>query len=291
MSAIPPRTPPTSRAARRGFTLIELLVVVSIIALLIGILLPVLGGARVAARDSQSLSNVRQIGSIAMQNFVVAEKGKYPWHSSDIPGSDRPNGNKPRWADYIFPYIENTDVFVNPHLDLNESVLGKKWWHETSTAPAMQAAENPYSGSWLATAKPVPADGFTMWGGYGYNYQYLGNARPAVQFRRKDTNIRQSSNTVVVGDTLGAKDGTEGQYVIDSPLESARGSGKGGWYEGPTSDPTNRGQPGARGNDTGEFVFADGHGESMEPAELDDFDGDGTLDNGYWNGYGDPNDI
>ena len=49
------------RERTKGFTIVELLVVISIIALLVGILLPAIGKARDSARLRQSSSNLRQL--------------------------------------------------------------------------------------------------------------------------------------------------------------------------------------------------------------------------------------
>jgi len=53
----------SSQRPRRAFTIIELLVVVSIIALLIGILLPAISRARDQARQTGSLANLRNLGT------------------------------------------------------------------------------------------------------------------------------------------------------------------------------------------------------------------------------------
>lgn len=78
---------PRARRAPGAFSLIELLVVVSIIALLVGILMPVLASGRAAARAGICLSNVRLIG-VAAHMYAQQSPGE-AWVGYPGPGSDR----------------------------------------------------------------------------------------------------------------------------------------------------------------------------------------------------------
>ncbi|HWE03678.1 MAG TPA: prepilin-type N-terminal cleavage/methylation domain-containing protein [Tepidisphaeraceae bacterium] len=75
---------------RRGFTLVELLVVVGIIAVLVGILIPMLAVAREAGRCTVCLSNLRQIGQAF--NMYANDHGGYVVPGDYFGQSDIPTG-------------------------------------------------------------------------------------------------------------------------------------------------------------------------------------------------------
>lgn len=79
-----------------GFTLVELLVVIGIIAVLVGMLLPVLNRARGAAETTKCLSNQRQNG-LALMMYVNESRGYLAPYRF-------PMEDKSPQADYSAPY-------------------------------------------------------------------------------------------------------------------------------------------------------------------------------------------
>ncbi len=72
--------------ANSAFTLIELLVVISIIALLIGIMIPALSAARLSAKRTTCATHLRQIAQ-ATGSYLADWKDTYYWRGKDPSGN------------------------------------------------------------------------------------------------------------------------------------------------------------------------------------------------------------
>jgi len=227
-------TPPQSvRDLQRGFSLVELLVVIGILAVLIGLLMPVLSTARSAARRTQCLSNLRNM-QIAHWNYVVDNKGYIIQAGLAHAGLD---ANEPAaWIVTLQKYYGQSLLHRCP------SDISVHWFGGLPVPPTM-----PPDAQWRRTS-------------YGINnYLSLLVAPPSIRPYRK---IEQVRNPAVVihfvemtytGDFAGA----------DHPHVENWGSGPGV----PTSAAANL-QIAAHGNRpigfeaVANYGFLDGHAES-----------------------------
>jgi prepilin-type N-terminal cleavage/methylation domain-containing protein len=91
---------------RKAFTLIELLVVIAIIAILAAILFPVFAQAKSAAKKTQSLSNVKQLG---LGQLMYSGDYDDSFAQSEYGSGD----NHVTWATAIYPYLKSGDKRVS----------------------------------------------------------------------------------------------------------------------------------------------------------------------------------
>ncbi len=89
------------RAGRAAFTLIELLVAISIIAVLVGLLIPMVMKGRMYAQRAGCLSNQRQIGMMTFQ-YMDNHEGAFPPYYPNAPSdSAQYYGASPLLQEYL----------------------------------------------------------------------------------------------------------------------------------------------------------------------------------------------
>ena len=286
--------PSLRRPTRRGFTLIELLVVISIIALLIGLLLPALSSARDAGRAAVNLSNVRSLGQ-GLHHYMNDWESLLPVRLPPGERHQRSQRLEARWhwfvGDYVgypfkaasdadraiitgglpLPRIDNA-VFLDPNHTLAD--LG-------GSSGTIDATRN---------------------GSYGYNYHYLGNSRSTNPRPRYDhfpvhlSLIKTWDRTICIASSLGnqsvfAETGQRGEhsYTLDPPRLDTKRNNAQRFAQNSGMSPVE-----ARHRQRGAVAFLDGHAAAMSLADLGyvveneqrNQVAHNRGDNSLWNGLG-----
>jgi len=157
--------------SRRGFTLIELLVVIAIIAVLIALLLPAVQAAREAARRSQCVNNLKQLG-LAVHNYESGN-GCFPGSTTFPTSQGQGWGWSFGWATSILPQMEQQAMFNALNFMNGTSGPGPGFattWPSNTTVGYAQIATLlcPSDGSEKRTSAP--------WGSLSYMANYGGSA-------------------------------------------------------------------------------------------------------------------
>lgn len=203
---------------RNGFTLIELLVVVAIIALLIAILLPALGKARMTAKQVVCATNNRQVGVAASQH-LIEHRQKYPLAGSinDYNFSGTVTSYLQQWrdggTDYPLPIYAALGRYMNVKA-------------RTSSRAALEAdvqdAEN--MAVYACPAQAEVSVGLTLGGNgwsapfertsYGFNEAVFGSESGTLRVRGEASRIKIPSSTMLFADSKPREDDGSGVFWV-----------------------------------------------------------------------------
>ncbi len=206
------------RAPATAFTLIELLVVLSIMALLVGILLPALGMARQEGRRVACAASLRQIAQ-AMWNYTADNNGRVPWVESPLANARFLNNSLPDSA--IDPFdktlwpLSLPNVLMDDYLGGNREIFACR-----SAVQGWPRTGDPF----LMAYRPASANqpNGVVSGGLNYDprksYDYARESFGFLDGRPLETNLRISatpqSNPILYAQQYGSLRGTYTRDMI-----------------------------------------------------------------------------
>ncbi len=158
------------RPRPRAFTLVELLVVIGIIAVLVGVLLPALAGARLRAQTAVCLSNLRQMGQ-AYYMYVGDNKGYLPY---TVYPSWQLRPTDPAWQPSVHWYVA-LSPYMGQKIDWDQTQT--PWRRTTDYSKVIRACP-----AWKVDQLGIPdTPGNDYLTGYGQNLTlFLGSGKSAV---------------------------------------------------------------------------------------------------------------